>query len=438
MEAVLMPKSGISVESCIIGAWKKAVGDAVVIGDVLFDYETDKAAFECESTAAGVLLDIFYESGDEVEVLKPVCAIGEAGEDASLLRGDAAPAAPDPIPADPADPAGSEAAPASSPGAAFVSPQGDAKASPRARIEAAKLGVNWADAQPTGPNGRIVADDVDALYERVRTGEDVSAAHAPQDGSSPADAAPPAAVSAGHIGTQDDAAGYVDEKLPKVRRVIASSMMDSLHGTAQLTHHHSFDATEILGLRARFKKEPEGADVSGISIGDMVIYAAVRVLAETPDINAHFMEGDVVRKFSRVHMGVAIDTPRGLLVPTIFDADQKTLVQISREVKYLAGLARSGSISPDLLRGGTFTVSNLGATGVEMFTPILNPPQVGILGVCGSVTKFRTAADGSIQTYPAIGLSLTYDHRAIDGAPASRFAQAVVKKLENFSVLLAG
>jgi pyruvate dehydrogenase E2 component (dihydrolipoamide acetyltransferase) len=168
----------------------------------------------------------------------------------------------------------------------------------------------------------------------------------------------------------------------------------------------------------------------------MILYAVARTLVNHPDLNANMIEDNVIRHFDHVHLGLAVDTPRGLMVPTIFNADTKSLLEISREAKELAAQARSGSINPDMLKGGTFTVSNLGSFGVEMFTPVINPPQTGILGVCGITTRVREV-DGKITTYPAMGLSLTYDHRAVDGAPAARFASELVKKLENFTVLLA-
>jgi len=141
--------------------------------------------------------------------------------------------------------------------------------------------------------------------------------------------------------------------------------------------------------------------------------------------------------FKHVHLGVAVDTPRGLMVPTIFNADQKSLLEISKEVKELAAQCREGNINPDKLSGGTFTVSNLGNMGVESFTPVINPPQTGILGVCGTIERVRKSKDGNIEIYPAMGLSLTYDHRAVDGTPAARFQKELGKNLENFTTLLA-
>jgi pyruvate dehydrogenase E2 component (dihydrolipoamide acetyltransferase) len=214
-------------------------------------------------------------------------------------------------------------------------------------------------------------------------------------------------------------------------------MMKSLAGAAQITHHHSFDATGILALRADFKKNGAEYGVGGVTLGDIILYAVSRIVKQNPEFNAHLLEGYILRKFRSVNLGVAIDTKRGLLVPTIFDAGRKNLRQISAEVKELAAAAGSGAISPDLLQGATFTVSNLGTTGVEMFTPIINPPQVAIIGVCGITTRVREKADGGIEAYPSMGLSITYDHRVIDGAPASRFAQKICMGLEHINLLLS-
>jgi pyruvate dehydrogenase E2 component (dihydrolipoamide acetyltransferase) len=190
----------------------------------------------------------------------------------------------------------------------------------------------------------------------------------------------------------------------------------------------------VQAVRKAFKENANPA-IAGVSIGDMILFAIARTLVEHPEMNAHFTNGDTIRRFENVNLGVAVDTPRGLMVPTVFGADKKSLIDISVEVKQLASSARIGGIDPDLLHGGTFTVSNLGPTGVEMFTPILNPPQVGIFGVCGVTTKVRRTENG-VEPYPSIGMSLTYDHRAVAGAPASRFAAAVCEKLTRFSMLL--
>lgn len=405
--AVIMPKAGITVESCIIGTWEKKVGDSVKVGDVLFTYETDKASFECESTEEGTLLEIFYQEGDEVPCLVNVCAIGNAGEDCSALR-----------PSDSAT-AEAESAPVveekEAPVAVSVETtavNGEKSAvSPRAKMLAERAGVDASLATPTGPNGRIIERDVRELMNNPVTAK--------------------AEVATAPVADME----YEDVKFSGIRRAISSSMHTSLSTMAQLTHNTSFDASNILAYR-KLLKASEG-ETAGITLGDIVLYAVSRTVLNHPDLNAHMLDDNNIRLFKHVHLGVAVDTPRGLMVPTIFNADQKSLLEISKEVKELAAQCREGNISPDKLTGSTFTVSNLGNLGVESFTPVINPPQTGILGVCGTIERVRKGKDGNIEIYPAMGLSLTYDHRAVDGTPAARFQKELGKNLENFTTLLA-
>ena len=169
----------------------------------------------------------------------------------------------------------------------------------------------------------------------------------------------------------------------------------------------------------------------------MVMFAVARTLPAYPDLNANMVDDTTIRRFSHVNLGFACDTPRGLLVPTIKNADTLTLLELSMKCKELAAAAKDGKLSPDDMSGATFTVSNIGAFGCEAFTPVINPPQTGILGVCSIQTKIKSAKDGVIETYPAMGLSLTFDHRAVDGAPAARFMSDLCKNLENFMTLMA-
>ena len=403
-KAVIMPKAGITVESCIIGEWLKNVGDQIAVGDILFTYETDKASFECESTAEGELLAIFFEAGEEVPCLENVCAIGPAGEPTECLR----PGAEVPVAAVEAAPV-AEAAPAAE--TVSVAVEG-APVSPRAAKLAKAHGVDASLAVGTGPNGRIIERDVQKL---IASGVPAKAA---------AVAAPAAPETE-----------YEDVKFSGIRRAISKSMHQSLSTMAQLTHNTSFDATAILNYRKALKAA--GGEYAGITIGDIVLYAVSRTLLNHPDLNANMLDDNSIRKFHHVNLGVAVDTPRGLMVPTIFHADEMSLLEISKAVKELAAECRDGAINPDKLSGGSFTVSNLGNLGVESFTPVINPPQTGILGVCGTTDRVRKAADGSIEIYPAMGLSLTYDHRAVDGTPAARFQQELCKNLEAFTTLLA-
>ena len=233
-------------------------------------------------------------------------------------------------------------------------------------------------------------------------------------------------------------AAFTDEPLTNMRKVIAKAMMQSLSSIAQLTHTLTFDCTQLQSLRKLYKEKGEAAGLSGVSLGDMVMFALSRTLMQPEHraLNANLIDGTTMRYFHGVNLGFACDTERGLMVPVINGADRMSLKEISEAVKSLAKAARAGTINPDLLRGGSFTVSNLGALGIESFTPIINPPQTGILGVDAIVQRVREL-NGKIEVYPAMGLSLTYDHRAIDGMPASKFLADLKFNLENFLMLLA-
>ena len=401
-QAVIMPKEGITVESCIIGEWKKNVGDAVAVGDVLFTYETDKAEFECPSTAAGTLLAKFFEDGDEVPCLVNVCAVGNPGDAYEFLK----PGAEAPAPA-----AEAPAAEAPAAAAAPAAPKAELTAiSPRAMAKAVANNVNPALATGTGPKGRIIERDIDKLIA---------------SGAAAAYAAPAAA----------EETAFEDVKFGPVRKATAKSMTKSLSTMAQLTQQYSFDASQIQAYRAMLK--PMDAPMGKISLNDMVMFAVAKTINSCPDLNANMVEDNVIRHFSHVNLGFACDTPRGLLVPTIFHADEMSLLELSMEAKRLAAAARDGSLSPDEMTGATFTVTNIGSFGCEAFTPVVNPPQIGILGVCNIQTKIKSAKDGMIETYPAMGLSLTFDHRALDGAPAARYMSELCKSLESFMTLMA-
>ncbi len=439
---VIMPRQGQSVESCIIELRVKE-GDKVNVGDILFGYETDKASFEEESPVAGTVLKVLVNDGDDVPCLDTVMVIGEPGEDISEFIGGAKPAEV----AETKEEVRPEAAPApaaAEPVSTTAMTDGRLKISPRAKNIAERQNLDISKAVPTGPHGRIIERDVMALAEKCYKvtaaaaaeyagggeGTGLGGAVSTEDLAAAPVAEPAPAAQA--VQPASFTAEYTDVKLSSVRKVISKAMHASLSELAQLTNHFSFDATAILAYRERVKQNAEKLGLPNITLNDIILYAVSRVLKKHPDMNAHFL-GDAVRQFSHVNLGMAVDTERGLLVPTLFGADTLSLAEISRKAKELATAAQSGRISPDLLTGGTFTVSNLGALGVEMFTPIINPPQTGILGVCNITYRLKKTG----ETYPAMGLSLTYDHRAVDGAPASRFMRDLCTALENFDMLLA-
>lgn len=402
---VIMPKQGNTVESCILTKWLKHEGDAVRAGEPIFAYETDKSAFEEAASTEGTLLKILREEGDDVPVMEGTCIIGSAGEDISALLKTVA--MPEETKA--ASPAAADSAlaqPKQAQSAIITDAGGESKVSPRARHLAERMGLNALEALPTGPAGRVIERDIYALADGIKR-------------------PPEQAASSG---------GYVDVPLTNIRKRIAESMHRSLSEMAQLTHHSSADASSMMSYRAKVKAKA-AAGGANITLNDMILYTVSRVLKQHPDMNAHFL-GDKMRRFSAVNLGMAVDTERGLMVPTLFNADKLTLEEISNKSKEIAEKCRNGAISPDMLSGGTFTISNLGILGVELFTPVINPPQTGILGVCAILDRLRRKENG-IELYPALGLSLTYDHRAVDGAPASRFLQELCKALADFETFLA-
>ena len=455
---IIMPRQGQSVESCIITKWHKKKGDLVEPGEVLFTYETDKATFEEEAQLSGMLLEIFFEEGDDVPVLTNVCVIGREGEDTSPYSprettDDDQPHGSDKSEAIEQTPLEDSSLGVDSP----IRTEGEndtVKISPRARNLAEKAGVDFKDARPTGPEGRIIERDIIELIEKgpVLTPAAMGEYAANDLGSSiagtglggritthdlemAAKVGQEAIVSSGVQPTVGAISDYEEVKLTNIRKVIAKAMHQSLSTTAQLTLNSSFDATDILAFRSKLKNQGDRLGLDGITLNDIILFAVSRTLLNHRDLNAHFLD-DSMRIYNTVNLGVAIDTPRGLMVPTVFNADRKSLYEISKEVKELAAACQAGTINPDLLTNGTFTVTNLGALGIESFTPVLNPPQTGILGVNNIVQRARDIGH-DIEYYPAMGLSITFDHRAVDGAPAARFLKELTQNLENFSLLLA-
>ncbi|MHB1152034.1 MAG: dihydrolipoamide acetyltransferase family protein [Eubacteriales bacterium] len=418
---VIMPRQGQSVESCVITEWNKKKGDPVAIGDTLFSYETDKSSFEEKSTVEGTVLEVFASDGDDVPCLDPVCIIGLPGEDISALMAEIKQT--DSAPAEAAVPAAE--AIETTPKTAETAPAaagGSTRISPRAKNLAAKTDADLTKAVATGPMGRIIERDVNTLLDAGYTLSAAKTAPVPevQKAAVPAAAAPV------------ETAEYEDTKLSNIRKVIAKSMHASLSNMAQLTLNSSFDATEITAYRASLKANAEKLGLPNITFNDMILFAVARTALGHRSVNAHYLD-DSIRYFKHCSLGVAVDTERGLMVPTIFNADTLSLADLSVKTKAVIKEAQSGTISPDLLRGATFTVTNLGSLGVESFTPVINPPQTCILGV-NNIT-YRVKEDGS--AYPAMGLSLTFDHRALDGAPAAKFLKDLCGNLESFSLLLA-
>jgi pyruvate dehydrogenase E2 component (dihydrolipoamide acetyltransferase) len=309
---------------------------------------------------------------------------------------------------------------------------------------AEKTHADLLKAVPTGPNGRIIERDVQKLLDLGYT-----VSPAAKDGYTAAvegtgangrvvlgdlNAAPVAAEAAAPVAP---VAEYEDVKIPNIRKIIAKQMCASLSTMAQLTLNTTFDATKMIALRNSLKAGAEKMGLANITYNDMILFAVSRVL-KNPNhkvFNAHYLNDDTMRYFNTVNLGVAVDTERGLMVPTVFGAEKLSLNELSKATKSVVGDAQNGKINPDLLKGATFTISNLGAMGIESFTPIVNPPQTAILGVAGITKRIKEVA-GADVTYSAMGLSLTIDHRAIDGADAARFLKDLCFMLENIDLLL--
>ncbi len=377
---VIMPRQGQSVETCIISRWFKEEGATVKKGDLLFSYETDKASFECEAEEDGILLKIIYKEGDEVPVLETVAFIGKKGEKTGKLE------------------------PPKTDTGGYKS-----RVSPRARNMAANHGISFDQVKGTGPQGRIIARDIEAVIQK--------------SGSTKEEAVSKTAVNG----------EYEEIKLSNIRRIIARTMSESLSNSAQLTHHMSADVRKLLELRKKIKKS--GDSRQDITLNDMICYAVIRALECHPDMNSHFT-GESIRRFKKVHLGFAVDTPRGLMVPALPNASDLSLEDLSLRLHETAFLCYKGGINPEILpsTAASFTVTNLGNYGVEMFTPIINLPQVAILGVNTITYRPADTGNGVFGFIPIIGLSLTYDHRAIDGGPATLFLKEIKIQIENFEI----
>lgn len=439
---VVMPQLGNSVESCIIVEWMIAEGDTVAVDQTLASIETDKSTMEVPSTAEGTVLKLLWEEGDEVPVKDPLIIVGEPGEDISGLvpGGDAAPAEAD-APAEQAAAAPEAAAPA------FATERATGAVSPRARALAASNGVDAsAIAEGSGPHGRVIERDVAAaiaagpVLTSAARAAGVSAAEGTgiggrvsvADAGRTAEAAPAAAVAA-PAAAADFPGASTSAPLKGVRKVVAKRMMESLTSTAQLTLNTTANAAGILAMRKKVKNADEALGLNKITLNDLVCFAVSRTLLKYPVFNAHLEDG-VLTEFEQVHLGFACDTPRGLLVPVIRSAQALGLKAFSDEAKRLAGGAIDGSLSPEFLSGGTFTVSNIGSFGIETFTPVINLPQTAILGVGAITPRPTVAADGSIGVEQRLNLSLTIDHQVIDGADGARFLRDLVAAIENIDV----
>jgi pyruvate dehydrogenase E2 component (dihydrolipoamide acetyltransferase) len=440
---VIMPRQGQSVESCIITQWLKNKGDQVAVGDILFSYETDKAAFDEESTVSGTLLEVFFEEGDEVPVLTNVCVIGNEGEKVDEFH-PVSGIVSEVSKVEPESEKEKTSVPETLEAGKEEDTSGKLKVSPRARKAAGEKGIVLENLKGTGPKGRIIERDVLAAEnsQPVITPlarKKMEMDHLAYDNAkfSKGDRVTSKDLYNAEQKITSDSTEYKKVPLTNIRKIIADAMHRSLQNSAQLTHHLSADARMMLELRSWVKKEKESGNVPNITLNDMVCYATIKALQSNPEANAHFT-GDTILQFTPVHLGIAVDTDRGLMVPVLKNAQDFSLAGLSRSLKKIAEQCQTGKIDPDLLspEAATFTVSNLGVYGVEMFTPVLNLPQVGILGVNTITSRPADTGGGVLGFVPHIGLSLTYNHQALDGAPASRFLKAIKDEIEKFDPVI--
>ena len=440
---VIMPKQGQSVESCIVTEIKKKKGDTVKKGDILFSYETDKASFEEESPVDGVILECFHEEGDEVPVLQNVMIIGEPGENYSdLLAQTDIPAAEveketqqaiAKVENSPEQPALTELQPN----------KNNAPVSPRARHLAEKEAIETSALAGSGPNGRIIEKDVRSALENRPKLTPLAKKLAAEEGLQPTTSGSGLNGMAKSIDLSAPTNAvygldYEDRKLPNIRKLIAKSMQASLQNSAQLTHHLGADARRVLQLRKKAKAAFESGQLQvNITLNDFVCFAVIKALQKFPNVNSHFL-GNSIRYFKKIHLGLAVDTDRGLMVPVVRNADDLSIIGLASQLKEVAAACRKGNVNPEILspEAGTFTVFNLGNYGVEIFTPIINLPQSAILGVNTIVPRPKDLGDGVYGFVPYIGLSLTYDHRSIDGGEATRFLKQIAEEIENLEIEL--
>jgi len=397
-----MPKLGNDAEECLLARWYKQPGETVAAGDVIADIETEKSSFELTTPVGGTLLAAFFADGELVPVFTTVCVVGDPGENVDQYRPGASSPAPAPEELAPVSSTQAVAQEAAVP-AAFAPAM-----SPRARRFAKEHDFFPGEVTGSGPGGRILEADLARLYGGAR--------HAP------------AAAGA-------TAGGAEPTRLSLLRSTIARRMRESLGSTAQYTLNTSAVATGLLSLRARVKSAGSAEGAAAVNINAMVVFCAVKALEAVPEVNVEFRDG-AIHRHSGIHIGFACDTPRGLVVPVVRDAGLLTLPQLAAALKRLTAQAIDGSIAPGDLAGGTFTVSNLGTYGVESFSPILNPPQVAILGV-NAIQLKPVRRGGAVEFVDHLGLSLTCDHQVIDGAPGARFLRTLGERIENIESIAA-
>ncbi|MBR0599924.1 2-oxo acid dehydrogenase subunit E2 [Sinanaerobacter chloroacetimidivorans] len=425
---LVMPKLGLTMTEGIIAKWHKQEGDSVRAGEILYEVETDKLTNDVESKEDGILLKIIIPEGETAPCLEPVAIIGTAGEDISGLAG-----------------AG---------GTTAETPKEGGKAeriiaSPAAKKLAAEKKITLEKIQGTGPKGRIILKDVEEYQEDLPvSGGDTS-------GVVKVKATPVAAKMAAELDvnltelsaegrriSKADVAAFVKQgpqpkqrateavvPMSAMRKVIAKRMGASHSTCPTVTYDISIDMSALQSMKDGMKKE-----TIKISYTDILTYIAARTLLEFPLLNCTIDGENLIYK-NYVNMGIAVALPDGLLVPVIRNAHQKGITEISTELLSLSEDAKNGNLAPDALQGGTFTITNLGMYGIESFSPIINLPEVAILGV-NTIQKAPVYEGGTFVMKPLMKVSLTADHRAVDGAVAAQFLSQLKRNMENPYLLM--
>jgi len=419
------PSPGHTMEKGKIIEWLKHEGDAIAKGEPLVVIETDKVITEVESPTDGVVLRIVVPSEEERPIGALLAVLGAQDEQVSEgeLQQMLGPAS-GPTPTTPAS--GAASAPTVVPRADTTVREGGErlKISPIARKLADELGLDASTIQGTGPGGRITKDDVMRVAEATKTAAPAVAPVTPTP-SAPAEPAPVATAPAptrGRLGVSSTI------PLRGMRGRVAERMFQSWNTIPRVTEVMQVDMSATVAFREAMLGQWEQQYGLRISLNDMITKAVAMALRRQPRLNATLVDQEV-RLHDSINMGIAVNLDEGLIVPVIFNADQKDLGQIAREGRDLAEKARAGRLQLDEISDGTFTITNLGTTGIELFTPIINPPQVAILGV-GMVQRRPIVVGDALAIRPSVYLSLVFDHRAVDGVPAANFLQELQRLLE--------
>jgi len=436
---VILPKLGQTMEEGTIVQWLKKEGDTIGRGDVLFQVESDKAVLEVEAKTRGVLRKILVDKGNKIPVLTPVAIIARPDEDISEALSEQRGVAPAGARPSAATPTRARSVP---PGPILESGRGRILSSPRARRLAAEKGVSLSLIVGSGPKGRIVEKDVLSFLEaqplatplarKVAAELGVPLVQVPTRG---ARVTADDVRAAAQVPVTPPAAEVEIVPLSGVRAVIADRMVTSARTTAAVTLQSVVDATELVALRNKLKTDL--ADELGFNVGynDLLAVIVARCLAEFPYMNVRLEESGI-RRLKDVNLGMAVDSDRGLLVPVIRNADGLTIKEFAVKFRELVARAREGKALHDDLTGGSFTLTNLGMFGVDAFTPIIRLPECAILGV-GRIHPEPAIVGGEVVVRQRMWLSLTFDHRLVDGGPAARFLQGITRYVEEPYLLLA-